>query len=76
MKIYCISVHGVNHKMELLESDLKGFYLYRLVPMELGYEPKNMYIAPDRAAHWMYGKPMQGGKQISNSEILYFQTYK
>lgn len=75
VKKYCISVHGVNYKMELCTSDLVGFYLYKLVPMELGSEPKFMYIAPDRASHWMYGKPMQGGKQIQASQILYFYTY-
>ena len=72
MKKYCISVHGVEHEMELLDSDLQGYYLYKLVPLELGYDTKIMYIAPDRADHWMYGKPMQGGKQINSSEIHYF----
>ena len=77
MKKYCISVHGVEHEMELLDSDLQGYYLYKLVPMELGYDAKIMYIAPDRADHWMYGKPMQGGKQINSSEIHYFyKLYK
>ena len=59
--------------MELLDSDLQGYYLYKLVPLELGYDAKIMYIAPDRADYWMYGKPMQGGKQISSSEIHYFR---
>ncbi len=71
-KVNCISVHGVNHEMKLLQSDLVGFYLYKLIPMELGYEPKIMYIAPNRESHWMYGKPMEGGKEISNSNIMYF----
>lgn len=76
MKRYCISVHGINHEMELLESDWVGYYLYKLIPMELGYEPKIMYIAPDRADHWMYGKPMEGGKQIDHSQIAYFYRYR
>ncbi len=75
MKTHCISVHGVGHEMKLCQSDLVGFYLYKLIPMELGYEPKFMYIAPDCAEHWMYGKPMQGGKQIDCSQIQYFYTY-
>jgi hypothetical protein len=75
-KVNCISIHGVNHKMKLLESDLEGFYLYKLIPMELGYDSKIMYIAPNREDHWMYGKPMEGGKQIKLSEILYFNTYE
>jgi len=50
-------------------------YLYKLIPMELGYDTKIMYIAQDRADHWMYGKPMEGGKQIKHSEISYFYTY-
>jgi len=61
--------------MQLLESDLEGYYLYRLIPMELGSEPKIMYISPNRVDHWMYGKPMEGGKQIAPSNILYFHTY-
>ena len=76
MKVYCISVHGVNHEMKLLNSDLEGFYLYELIPMELGSAPKIMYIAPNREGHWMYGKPMEGGKYVKLSEILYFYRYK
>ena len=76
MKTFCISVDGVNHEMELLESDMVGYYLYKLIPMELGYEPKIMYISPDRADHWMYGKPMEGGKQIEHSQIRYFHRYR
>ena len=76
IKTHCISVHGVQHTMELLESDLDGYYLYKLTPMELGYEPKIMYIAPNRADHWMYGKPMEGGLQIKRSEIRYFYIQK
>lgn len=68
-KKYCISVHGLNYKMVLCESDLEGFYLYKLIPMHLGDEPKFMYIAPNREDHWM------GGKQIQHSQILYFYTY-
>ena len=75
MRTNCISVHGVNHRMELLESDLIGYYLYKLIPMELGYDPKIMYIDPNMVDHWMYGQPMNGGKQIKLSEILYFHTY-
>ena len=75
-KIFCISVHGVNHEMVLLNSDLQGFYLYRLIPMELGYEPKIIYIAPDRAEHWLYGKPMEGGIQVESSKILYSYIYE
>ena len=71
MKKYCISVHGVKYEMELLESDLIGYYLYKLIPMELGYGSKIMYITPDRTDHWMDGKPMEGGKQIAHSNILY-----
>jgi hypothetical protein len=59
-----------------MESDCPGYYMYKLVPMELGYDPKVIYIAPDRASHWMYGKPMEGGKQIDNSKVDYFYTYK
>jgi hypothetical protein len=73
-KINCISVHGIVHEMYLLESDCPGYYLYRLIPTELGYEPKIMYIAPDRADHWMYGKPMEG-KQISHTNIFYCHIY-
>lgn len=76
MKKYCIAVHNIEHEMELLNSDLQGFYLYKLIPMELGYEPKIMYIAPDRSEHWIYGKPMEGGKQVENCNILYFYKLK
>jgi hypothetical protein len=75
-RIDCIEVQGIKHKMVLLTSDLVGFYLYKLIPIELGYESKIMYIAPNREAHWMYGKPMDGGKQIKHSEILYFNIFK
>lgn len=74
-KTHCISVHGVGYKMELCESDCIGFYLYKLIPKELGWEPKFMYIARNPEEHWMYGKPMQGGLQIDCSRILYFHTY-
>jgi len=70
----CISIHNVNHEMKLLKSDLDGFYMYKLTPMELGYEPKIIYIAPNRAAHWLYGKPMEGGKFIELENILYFNS--
>jgi hypothetical protein len=50
--------------MKLLESDLVGFHLYKLIPTELGYEPKIMYINHDRTEFWLYGKPMDGGKQV------------
>lgn len=76
MKIYCIKIHGISHEMELINSDFKGYYAYKLIPMELGYDPKIIYIAPDRQDHWLYGKPMDGGKQIKHSEILYFYRYK
>ena len=75
-KVFCISVHGIQHEMELLNSDCVGFYLYKLIPMELGYEPKIMYIAPNREEYWMYGKPMQGGKQIQHSEIQHFFRFR
>jgi|LakMenEpi03Aug12_release.lakeMendotaPanAssembly.Ray.scaffolds.fasta_scaffold1134387_1 hypothetical protein len=75
-KIYCIKIHGVSHEMELINSDCKGYYAYKLIPMELGYEPKIVYIAPDRADYWLYDKPMQGGKQISHREISHFYIYK
>lgn len=74
-KKYCISVDAVKYVLQLCGSDLQGFYLYELIPMQLGDEPKFMYIAPDRTDHWMDGKPMQGGKQIALSQILYFYTY-
>ncbi len=74
MKTHCISVHGVGHEMKLCQSDLVGFYVYKLIPIELGYEPKFMYIATDGTDHWMYGKPMEG-KQIELSQIQYFYTY-
>jgi hypothetical protein len=76
MKKNCISVHGVNYEMELLNSDFVGFYRYKLIPMKLGYEQKIMYIALNRVDHWMYAKPMEGGMQIQISKILYFHTYK
>lgn len=72
----CIAIHGVNHEMELMASDLDGYYLYKLIPIELGCEPKIIYIAPNRADHWLYGKPMEGGKQVNTTEILYFKRYK
>jgi len=75
-KVYCISVHGVNHEMQLLDSDCRDFYRYKLIPMELGYESKIMYIAPNREDYWMYGKPMEGGKQIKHSEIQHFFRYR
>lgn len=75
MKIYGITVHGVSHEMQLLTSDVQGFYLYKLIPMELGYEPKLMYIAPNREAYWMYGKPMEG-KLVDSRNISHFYTYK
>ncbi len=75
-KVYCISVHGVSHEMELLNSDCRGFYCYKLVPMELGYESKIMYIKADREDYWMYGKPMEGGKQIQHSQIQHFFRYR
>jgi hypothetical protein len=70
MENHYISVHGVKHEMELLKSDIKGYDLYKLIPMELGYEPKIMYITPNKDDHWMYGGPMEG-KQINQSEIIY-----
>lgn len=72
MKTNCISVYGVEHELELLESDAKGFYKYKMHPMELGYEPKIIYIAPNREDYWMYGKPMEGGKQIHRSKVRHF----
>ena len=75
MKKYCISIHGVQHEMKIMTSDLQGFYMYKLVPMELGYDEKIIYIAPDRAAHWMYGKPYEGGKLIDPKNILYFEGH-
>lgn len=71
----CIAIHNVNHEMELVSSDLTGFYKYKLIPMELGYEPKFIYIAPNRAEHWLYGKPLEGGKKIDSRDILYFKHY-
>lgn len=76
LKTYCIQIHGVRHEMKLMQSDCPGYYMYNLIPMELGYEPKVIYIAPERTAHYLYGKPMQGGKQIDTKDILYFHTYK
>ncbi len=74
--LHCIAIHNVNHKMKLMESDLDGFYMYKLIPMELGYDPKIIYIAPNRAEHWLYGKPMEGGKLIDSHNILYFKSPK
>lgn len=73
-KIDCISIHGVNHEMKLMQSDYPGYYQYKLIPMELGFDPKIIYIAPNRADHWLYGKPMEG-KQIEAKNILYFYSY-
>jgi hypothetical protein len=73
MNLNCISVHQVNFEMKLLKSDLVGYKLYRLYPMELGYEPKVLYISNDKQRYWLYGKPMEG-KQIEKSNISYFKT--
>lgn len=66
-----ISVHGIKYEMKLRNSDLPGFYMYRLIPILLGYEPTIIYISPNRNQYWMYGKPNEGGKKIENSEIFY-----
>ena len=74
-KVNCISIYGVNYEMKFSVSDFDGFYLYKLIPMELGYDPTIIYIAPNCEDHWLYDKPMKG-MQIKLSEILYFHTYK
>ena len=71
MRNFIISVHGIKHEMKLRTSDLPGFYMYRLIPIELGYDSKIIYISQNKDEYWMYGKPMEGGKKIENSEISY-----
>jgi hypothetical protein len=68
-------VHGIKYEIKLSESDLIGFYLYKLIPMELGHSSEIMYISPNREDHWMCGKPNDNGKQIKHSEIHYFYIY-
>lgn len=72
MKTYCISIHGNRYEMRLLNSETKGFYKYRLIPMELGIEEKDIYISPNREEHWMFGRPNEGGKLVDIKNIFYF----
>jgi hypothetical protein len=67
-----ISLHGIKYEMKLRTSDLPGFYMYRLIPIVLGYDPAIIYISLNRDEYWMNGKPNEVGKKIENSEIFYF----
>jgi hypothetical protein len=71
MKKYCISVQGVNYKLELMPSDVVGYYAYALNPIVGGSHAKTIYIAPDRAEHWIDGKPMAGGLKLASEEVFY-----
>ena len=71
MKKYCISVQGVNYKLELMPSDIVGYYEYALNPIVGGSPVKTIYIAPNRSEHWIDGKPMAGGLKLASEEVFY-----
>jgi len=70
MKISCITIDGNDYEMDLTTSDLKGFYLYKLIPRWSNEEPKMLYIAPNRESYLM------DGKQLDSRNILHYFTFK
>ena len=71
MKKYCISVQGVNYKLELMPCYVRGYYAYALNPIVGGSHVKTIYIATDGSEHWIDGKPMAGGRKLAIEEVFY-----
>jgi hypothetical protein len=71
-KINCIQINVLSGhcELEIMISEMAGFYKYKMIPLELGYEPQIIYISPNRERYIMHGK------ELDKKNILHSFIYR